>query len=713
MRYPKILFFRYDKYAVIDAFLAESKPKHLFSYTTVSSSAELTALFSPTMHLLVTYGPVEPEYIGDVNSVICPRIRNRWLHFKSIDDIGEFNQKVNFCFLSHVVSADRASTRPAFSIFTTTFNSYHRILRCYESIRRQSFRDWEWVVLDDSGDDNHFVFLQNLFKTDPKVRLFRRSKNSGIIGDVKNEASSLCRGKYVLEMDHDDEITPDVLENAVRVFESDAEVGFVYMDTINIHEDGRNFIWGDSVSKGYGCYYSMKFRDKWMYVYITPNINNITLSHITCLPNHPRIWRRDILFKVGGFSEFLPIVDDQELILRTAINTKTARVHQFAYLQYMNDGGNNFTWIRNEEIQRVGPLVTDHFNRNVVDVDEAMKIRDAYEDPQYKFLPFTNLWMRPDDYVHKYANSVYNFRYDKEYCIVGLDSLFLNIDKVREIYTNPRNDILLLDNRVSIETLWRKLDALGLDRVKCYVHPEFLGAEKSRMVKYFTRMYKSCEAWEIIDTLPSPEIVYNTELGSRAAVINTRVNADTKYLEIGVEYGECFAQIQCADKTGVDPDPKFNDTRLVKQTSDDFFAALSPEVLYDTIFIDGMHQSDYLLRDLNNSLRHLNAGGTIFIDDIFPAHLQEQYKVPLKHYYENGILKYGEPGWTGDVWKVIYHLLRKYKDRVASFQLFHHGNYRGVGMLTFTSTDFVIEDAEQIDAYDYARDFGDYLKMLV
>jgi hypothetical protein len=36
-----------------------------------------------------------------------------------------------------------------------------------------------------------------------------------------------------------------------------------------------------------------------------------------------------------------------------------------------------------------------------------------------------------------------------------------------------------------------------------------------------------------------------------------------------------------------------------------------------------------------------------------------------------------------------------------------------VGMLTFTSTDFVIEDAEQIDAYDYARDFGDYLKMLV
>ena len=713
MRYPTILFFRYEKYAnPIDKYLEETKAKHLFHYTIVNTSSALVALFKPSNHLLITYGPNEPEYIGDVNSVICPRIRSRWLHFKFIGDIDEFNQKVNYCYLRHIINADRSVTRPGFSIFTTTFNSYHRILRCYESIRRQNYRDWEWVIVDDSTDDNHFIFLKNLFKTDPKVRLFRKSENSGIIGDVKNEASSLCRGKYVLEMDHDDEIMPDVLDNAVRIFEADPEVGFVYMDTINIYEDGRNFKWADSVSKGYGCYYSMKFRDKWMYVYITPNINNITMSHITCMPNHPRIWRRDVLYKVGGYSEFLPIVDDQELMLRTVTSTKSARVHQFGYLQYMNEGGNNFTWIRNAEIQRIGPLVTEHFNQAVINVDENLKLRGGYEDPSYKCWPYKNLWMRPDDYVHKYANSVYNFRYDAEYCILGLDSLYQNIDRIRELYTNPRNDILLLDNRVCIEGLWYKLDSLGLDRVKCYVHPEFLGAEKKRMELYFMRMYKSCEKWEIIDSMHSPEMLFNTELDSRPAVINKRVNDESRYLEIGVEYGGCFNNICCTKKTGVDPDPKFSDPRVVCKTSDGFFADLAPEVVYDIIFIDGMHQSEYLLRDLNNSLKHLSPGGAIFIDDILPANIHEQYKFPSKHYYENGVLKYGEPEWTGDVWKVVYHLMKKYKDRVASFQLYNHGNYRGVGMFTFTSNDFEMGDISEIEAYDYVRDFDDYLRLL-
>ena len=39
---------------------------------------------------------------------------------------------------------------------------------------------------------------------DSRVRLYRRSENNGNIGNVKNEAISLCRGKYILEFDHDD-----------------------------------------------------------------------------------------------------------------------------------------------------------------------------------------------------------------------------------------------------------------------------------------------------------------------------------------------------------------------------------------------------------------------------------------------------------------------------------------------------------------------------
>ena len=36
---------------------------------------------------------------------------------------------------------------------------------------------------------------------------------------------------------------------------------------------------------------------------MTPNVNNITLSNIVCLPNHPRIWRTETLLKLGKNEE--------------------------------------------------------------------------------------------------------------------------------------------------------------------------------------------------------------------------------------------------------------------------------------------------------------------------------------------------------------------------------------------------------------------------
>ena len=112
---------------------------------------------------------------------------------------------------------------------------------------------------------------------------------------------------------------------------------------------GENFKYGDFICKGYGGYYMQKYNNRWVYVYITPNINNITLSHLVCLPNHPRIWRRDTMYKLENYSEFLPICDDYEILLRTALNTKIVKIHKLGYVQFMNDGRSNFSLIRNGE----------------------------------------------------------------------------------------------------------------------------------------------------------------------------------------------------------------------------------------------------------------------------------------------------------------------------------------------------------------------------
>lgn len=492
MNYPNVLFLRYDKYKAVDTILEENKPALLFSYTIVNDIQSVCKLFDSNYHILVTYGDTEQEY-HTLERLITTRINARWLHYKNINDINDVNYLINYCYINNVTKP-RRETRVTFSIFTTTFNSYSKLLRAYESIKQQELKDWEWVIVDDSTDESHFTFLKDLFKNDYKVRLYRRKCNSGLIGEVKNEAVSLCRGRYLLELDHDDTITPDLLSRAVKVFEDDEEIGFVYTDFINIHENGDNFKFGDFICKGYGGYYTMKMNNKWVYVYITPNVNNVTLSHIVCVPNHPRIWKREVIHAIGNYSEFLPICDDLELLLRTAIHTKMAKICQVSYVQYMNEGGNNFTWIRNKEICRLGPMIIDHFNKKY-NVDEEMKKRDAYEDNIYKD-QHSKIWKRTD-YTNKYCNKVYNFDYDKQYCILGIDSLINNTEKITDLYKNIRNDFILVDNTVSIETLWQILDENNFHRMKCYSFHD--GETKEELKNYFNLLYKSCADAEILE----------------------------------------------------------------------------------------------------------------------------------------------------------------------------------------------------------------------
>ena len=697
MKYPFVLFYRKEKYSEVDDFLKDEKLN--CTIFIINDDSELNKLFNPNNQILITYGPNESEY-SSVSSVISNRIRDRWIHLRSIESIDHFNRIVNYCFINNCTFT-RTHIRPIFSIFTTTYNSYNKIIRAYNSVKKQTFIDYEWVILDDSPDDSHFIFLKDLFKNDSKIRLYKRSENSGNIGNVKNEVVSLCRGKYVIELDHDDEILPHVLSDSVKCFEEDSDIGFIYMDFINIYENGNNFKYGNFICKGYGSYYCQKYNNKWVYVYNTPNINNITLSHLVCCPNHPRIWKRSVLIEAGNYSEFLPICDDYEILLRTFITTKMAKIHKLGYVQYMNDSNNNFSLIRNSEINRIGPQFIQPIFYKKFDINEKCKELDCYEDEKFIY-NHSMIWNR-EKYIHKYSNKLINLNYDKQYCIIGLDTLKDNIELIKNLYTNLQNDFILLDSNIKIEEIQNVLDSFGFDRFKCYSLEDHLN---DQLINYFLIMYKSLNNYEIIKS-KNHQLPFNTELSHRYEVINENTKPEESYLEIGLEYGYNFKNVHFNNKIGVDPDPKFSDKNIIKLTSDDYFKEYL-DLSFDNIFIDGMHQCEYVLRDFNNSISILKENGTIFIDDIIPMSYNEQLKIPNKHYYENGILKYGEP-WTGDVWKIMYYLL-KYHKNDFEFKYYNNKYYRGVAVLKIINK-FNIPESKitEINDYDYYNDFLDFI----
>lgn len=115
----------------------------------------------------------------------------------------------------------------------------------------------------------------------------------------------------------------------------------------------------------------------------------------------------------------------------------------------------------------------------------------------------------------------------------------------------------------------------------------------------------------------------------------------TSYLEIGVCSGENFHKVKCSSKVGVDPAPKSQAT--VEKTSDEFF--FNNDLLFDVVFIDGLHLSHQVLKDVINSARCLKSNGVIVLHDCLP-----QMEIHQGQTYRAG------HAWTGDVWKAYFTL---------------------------------------------------------
>lgn len=134
------------------------------------------------------------------------------------------------------------------------------------------------------------------------------------------------------------------------------------------------------------------------------------------------------------------------------------------------------------------------------------------------------------------------------------------------------------------------------------------------------------------------------------------------YLEIGIRTGRSMVLSRCRS-IGVDPafkidNPIHCDVQLIKATSDDFFAGDEPlahfrGVPVDLAFIDGMHLSDFALRDFINIEPFMADSGVIVLDDVLPRNGLEAARD-----------RKTEP-WTGDVYKVVEILRRQRPDLVV------------------------------------------------
>lgn len=117
------------------------------------------------------------------------------------------------------------------------------------------------------------------------------------------------------------------------------------------------------------------------------------------------------------------------------------------------------------------------------------------------------------------------------------------------------------------------------------------------------------------------------------------------YLEIGVFKGENIREIKALHKDGVDPGAEGIIVSEVnyQMESDDFFELIKghDDIKYDIIFIDGLHHSDQVIKDIKNSFNHLVSNGFIVMHDCNPIS------------YEAQLVPRQTIAWNGDTWKTF------------------------------------------------------------
>jgi glycosyltransferase involved in cell wall biosynthesis len=263
--------------------------------------------------------------------------------------------------------------QPKFSIFTPTYNTGERIYRTYESLKKQTLDDWEWVIVDDSPNDETWNILQEISKNDYRVKVHKiYPLSEGNIGLVKHRAGSLCLGEWLVELDHDDTLISTCLQELHNASLKYPNAGFIYSDVCELYEDGEMKTYDHDYSGnwyarpdnhfdfGYAGHTYVEADGKTYINHHYPDINPLSIRFNISMPNHVRSWKKEVYDKIGGHNVNTPIADDYELIVRTFLNTEMVHVKKMLYLQWNNR--NSAVDNNSVDINRRSRLIRDHYD---------------------------------------------------------------------------------------------------------------------------------------------------------------------------------------------------------------------------------------------------------------------------------------------------------------------------------------------------------------
>jgi hypothetical protein len=205
------------------------------------------------------------------------------------------------------------------SVIIPNYNHARFLPRRIESVLRQTFQDFELILLDDCSTDDSRSILSK-YADDPRVRIEFNEKNSGSTFKQWNKGVRLARGEYVWIAESDDYAAERLLERLVAVLDADPTVMFAYCRSWRVTEDDQK--------NGFGDWY-LDYLDpqRWTADFLADGTEECRnyFVYSNPVPNASAVvFRRACYERVGGPDETLRLCGDWKLWAAMALQGRIA-----------------------------------------------------------------------------------------------------------------------------------------------------------------------------------------------------------------------------------------------------------------------------------------------------------------------------------------------------------------------------------------------------
>jgi glycosyltransferase involved in cell wall biosynthesis len=199
---------------------------------------------------------------------------------------------------------------PEISVIIPTLNRIELLQQALDSVRNQTFKDWEVLVVDDGSNNETVEQLLKISQEEPRIQYVKRQRQQTGASACRNEGTEIAQGKYIIYLDSDDCLAPTALENRFLEMERYPELDFGIFGCILFRQQpgDMQLLWNADT----------EIDDIDRFLAIDPPWQ-------TTSP----IWRREALSKIGLWDEYVPSWQDWEFHLRALIgNLKYQRFSQ-------------------------------------------------------------------------------------------------------------------------------------------------------------------------------------------------------------------------------------------------------------------------------------------------------------------------------------------------------------------------------------------------